>query len=287
MRTLAIRGAPALEAAGAMGVALAAVHGEDLLTAARRLKSTRPTAVNLARGVERALGATDPVAEAKRLAAEDLARNRMIGAAGAALVRTDAHVLTHCNTGALACVGYGTALGVIRAAHEAGRRPQVWVCETRPVLQGSRLTMWELARLGIPATVVVDSAAAWLMERGMVDCVIVGADRIAANGDVANKIGSCALAVLAKHYGLPFYVAAPTSTIDPACPSGSAIPIEERDPAEVLEVAGTRLAPDGACAYNPAFDVTPAALITAIVTEAGVLEEPVTQVAKLAATLAG
>ncbi|MGI8803828.1 MAG: S-methyl-5-thioribose-1-phosphate isomerase [Solirubrobacteraceae bacterium] len=270
IETLAIRGAPALGVAGAMGVALAAAAGDDLDAAAARLLATRPTAVNLAWGVARARDAGDPLAEALRLAAEDLDRNRRIGALGAALLPDDARVLTHCNAGALACVGYGTALGVIRAAHEQGRRPSVWVDETRPVLQGARLTAWELDRLGIPATLVADVMAASLMSSGLVDCVVVGADRIAANGDVANKVGTYGLAVLAHHHDIPFYVAAPTSTIDRACPSGDRIPIERRPDEEVTEIGASRIAPTGMAALNRAFDVTPTALVTALITEEGV-----------------
>jgi methylthioribose-1-phosphate isomerase len=269
--SLAIRGAPALGAAGAMGVALAAATGEPPEDAARRLKATRPTAANLAWGVELALAAADPAEEAVRIAADDVARNRRLGAHGAELLPEDARVLTHCNTGSLACVGYGTALGVVRAAHESGRRPSVWVDETRPVLQGSRLTTWELQRLGIPCTLVADVMAGSLMASGDVDAVLVGADRIAANGDVANKIGTYPLAVLARHHGLPFYVAAPLSTFDAACPDGSGIPIERRDPDEVAVVGGRRLAPAGVEVENRAFDVTPADLVTAYVTEEGVL----------------
>ncbi len=270
IETLAIRGAPALGVAGAMGVALAAATGEPLEEAARRLVATRPTAINLAWGVECARAADDPLAEALRLAAEDLERNRRIGAFGAALLPDDARVLTHCNAGALACVGYGTALGVIRAAHEQGRRPTVWVDETRPVLQGARLTAWELDRLGIPATLIADVMAASLMAAGLVDCVVVGADRIAANGDVANKVGTYGLAVLARHHDIPFYVAAPTSTIDRDCPNGDRIPIEHRPGEEVTGLAGARIAPPGMAVENRAFDVTPAALVTALVTEVGV-----------------
>ncbi len=185
-----------------------------------------------------------------------------------------ARVLTHCNAGALACVGYGTALGVIRAAAEQGRRVHVWVGETRPVLQGARLTAWELGRLGIEATLVADTVPASLMARGEIDVVVVGADRIAANGDVANKIGTYALAVLARQHGVPFYVAAPTATIDLATPDGDAIVIEERDPAEVLTVAGVPVAPREARARNPAFDVTPARLVTGVVTEVGIARPP-------------
>lgn len=267
---LAIRGAPALGAAGAMGVALATVQGGDIGDAAQKLKATRPTAVNLAWGVERAVAAADPVAEAVRIATADVAVNQAIGTHGAAVVPDGARVLTHCNTGSLACVGWGTALGVIRSAHDAGRRPSVWVDETRPVLQGARLTAWELQQLGIPATLVVDSMAGSLMAAGEVDLAIVGADRIAANGDVANKIGTYSLAVLAQHHDVPFYVAAPTSTIDPATPSGSDIVVELRPDAEVVEVGGVRLAPEGMAAQNWAFDITPAEFVTGYITEEGV-----------------
>ncbi len=270
IRTLAVRGAPALGAAGAMGVALAVVTGVDPGAAAAVLRATRPTAVNLAWGIDRALASADPVREAQRIAAHDVMTNRRLGRHGAGLVPTGARVLTHCNAGALACVGYGTALGVIRAAHDAGARPHVWVDETRPVLQGARLTAWELQRLGIPCTVIADGAAGWMMARGEVDLVVVGADRIAANGDVANKIGTYSLAVLAAHHGVPFFVAAPTSTIDAATATGAAISIEERDPDEVLVLAGRRIAPVGVAARNPAFDVTPSALISAIITEEGI-----------------
>jgi methylthioribose-1-phosphate isomerase len=270
--SLAIRGAPALGAAGAMGIALAAATGEPHEDAARRLVGTRPTAANLAWGVERARAASDPAAEAVRIAADDVARNRRLGAHGAELLPAEARVLTHCNTGSLACVGYGTALGVVRAAHESGRRPSVWVDETRPVLQGSRLTAWELRRLGIPCTLVADVMAGSLMAGGEVDAIVVGADRIAANGDVANKIGTYPLAVLAHHHGLPFYVAAPLSTFDPDCADGSRIPIERRDGDEVAVVGGRRLAPAGVEVENRAFDVTPAELVTAYVTEEGVVE---------------
>ena len=271
---LAVRGAPALGVTGALGVALAAHRGEDPVAAGARLIETRPTAVNLRWGVERALAAVDPLAEAQAMAVEDVERNRRLGAIGASLLPEGSRVLTHCNTGALACVGYGTALGVIRAAHESGQHPSVWVDETRPVLQGSRLTAWELDQLGIPATVVVDGAAGSLMARGRVDCVIVGADRIAANGDVANKVGTYSLAVLARHHHLPFYVAAPTSTIDLGCPTGASIPVEERDANEVASIAGHRLVPASVAVANPAFDVTPAELVTTIITELGLCSAP-------------
>jgi len=272
--TLAVRGAPALGAAGAMGVALAHVRGEDAGAAAEALIATRPTAVNLAWGARRALAAVDPVAEAEAIAADDVERCRAIGRHGAALVPEDGRVLTHCNAGALACVGYGTAVGVIRGAHEAGRRPRVWVDETRPVLQGARLTAWELGRLGIEHTLVVDAVAASLMADGLVDLVVVGADRIAANGDVANKIGTYSLAVLAHHHGVPFYVAAPRSTFDPDCADGAAIVVELRDAEEVTVVAGHRIAPEGVAVANRAFDVTPAELVTGYVMEDGVHRRP-------------
>ncbi|HET9076023.1 MAG TPA: S-methyl-5-thioribose-1-phosphate isomerase [Acidimicrobiales bacterium] len=274
IRDLVVRGAPALGVAGAMGVALAWRHGEDVDRAAARLIATRPTAVNLRWGVERALAAPDPVAEALTVAAEDIERNHRLGRHGSALLPDGARVLTHCNAGSLACAGYGTAVGVIRAAHESGRRPRVWVDETRPVLQGSRLTAWELHRLGVPATVVVDGAAASLMAKGDVDCVVVGADRIAANGDVANKVGTYSLAVLARHHRIPFYVAAPLSTVDPACRSGAAITVEQRDPGEVIFAGDRRVVPEGVEVANPAFDVTPARLVSAIITEAGIARRP-------------
>jgi methylthioribose-1-phosphate isomerase len=271
---MVVRGAPALGVAGALGVALAAATGEDRDQAARRLVATRPTAVNLAWGVSRALAAADPLAEARRMVEEDVERNRRLGAAGAPLLPEGARVMTHCHAGSLACAGYGTALGIVRAAHEAGRRPSVWVKETRPVLQGSRITAWELQRLGIPATVVVDGAAGSLMAAGQVDAVVVGADRVAANGDVANKIGTYPLAILARHHGVPFVVAAPTSTVDLGCPEGSSIPVEQRPAEEVAVVGGLRLVPEGMPVHNPAFDVTPAFLVSALVTEEGVAEPP-------------
>jgi methylthioribose-1-phosphate isomerase len=274
IRTLAVRGAPALGVAGAMGMALARVTGVDPDDAAARIRATRPTAVNLAWGVDQGRAAADPVAEAERLAADDVTRNRRLGAHGAGLIPDGGRVLTHCNAGALACAGYGTALGVIRAAHEAGRRPSVWVDETRPVLQGARLTAWELDRLGIPATLVADVMAGSLMAGGDVDCVVVGADRIAANGDVANKVGTYGVAVLARHHGIPFYVAAPMSTVDSDCPTGADIPIERRAAAEVALFEGHPVAPRGFAVENRAFDVTPAELVTAIVTEDGVIRPP-------------
>ena len=269
--SLAVRGAPALGAAGALGIALASVTGADRRDAAERLKATRPTAVNLAWGVDRVLAADDPVAEAIAVCEEDVVRNRRLGAFGAELVPQGGRVLTHCNAGALACVGYGTAIGVIRAAAEQGRAPSVWVDETRPVLQGARLTAWELDRLHIPATVIPDVLAGSLLAGGEVDCVVVGADRIAANGDVANKVGTYPLAVLARHHGVPFYVAAPWSSVDLACPDGSAIVIERRPASEVSSMGGQTVVPAGVPVENRAFDITPAALVTAIVTETGVV----------------
>jgi methylthioribose-1-phosphate isomerase len=270
IRTLAVRGAPALGVAGAMGVALAAKRGEDLDRAAAALVATRPTAVNLAWGVARARAAADPVAEALAIAAEDVARNRRLGAFGAELIPDGAQVLTHCNAGALACAGFGTAVGVIRSASVG----HVWVDETRPLLQGARITAWELQRLGIPVTVIPDARAGSLLAEGRVDAVVVGADRVAANGDVANKVGTYPLAVLAAHHGVPFLVAAPTSTIDLHCATGADIPIERRGASEVTELAGQRVAPEGVEAENLAFDVTPAALVTAVITEEGVARAP-------------
>jgi methylthioribose-1-phosphate isomerase len=283
IQSLAVRGAPALGATGAFGVALAArteTTPRAVRAACRKLAGARPTAVNLAVGVERALtaweagGADAALAEARRIADEDLTANRAMGQWGAELVGHDARVLTHCNTGSLATVQYGTALGVVRAAAELGQHPFVWVDETRPVLQGARLTAWELDRLGIPARLVVDGMAGALMAAGEVDLVIVGADRIAANGDVANKIGTYSLAVLAHHHKIEFAVAAPTSTIDLGTASGAAIPVEERAGTEVTTIGGVEIAPPGFEAFNQAFDVTPAGLVTAIVTEVGVLRPP-------------
>ena len=265
IRTLAVRGAPAIGLAGAYGMALARQAGQDEEVAAAVLRQTRPTAVNLAWAIDRALAADDPLELAKHLHAEQLEADRRMADLGAERFEEGDRALTHCNTGPLATGGFGTAGGVLRAAWKQGRLSQVWVDETRPLLQGARITAWELRRAGIPFRVIADAAAGGLMARGMVDRVVVGADRIAANGDVANKVGTYPLAVLAERHGLPFYVAAPVSTIDPNTPSGSLIPIEERDPAEVSGDG------DG---FNPAFDVTPAALVTAIFTEAGVLEPP-------------
>ncbi len=295
IRTLRVRGAPAIGLAAAYGLALAAQHAagsreqrlRQLRAAAERLRATRPTAVNLAWALDRLLALAEATSEAGRLpvrlleeahamAAADVAMNRRLAAHGAALFPEGTSVLTYCNTGMLATGGWGTAFGVLRQAHEEGRRIRVIACETRPVLQGARLTAWELVQQGIPATLITDNAAAALMRAGEVNAVIVGADRIAANGDTANKVGTYALAVLAHAHGLPFYVAAPLSTVDLATPEGTVIPIEERSPDEVTTLGGTRIAAAGIAVRNPAFDVTPHRLITAIVTEAGVLRPPYT-----------
>lgn len=288
IRDMSIRGAPAIGCAAAFGLALAArgPHGAPrarLEAARRRLAATRPTAVNLFWALDRMARRWAPPGgdlaarlekEARAIAAEDLAACRSIGERGAALLPRGAVVLTHCNAGALATAGHGTALGIVRSAHAQGKIRRVFVDETRPYLQGARLTAWELSREKIPYEIVTDNAAAHLLKTEKIDAVIVGADRIARNGDTANKIGTYGLALLARHHGVPFYVAAPTSTLDRRRARGEDIPIEERSPAEVLTWAGRRLAPAGARARHPAFDVTPAALLTALVTEAGVYRPP-------------
>ncbi|HEX2061073.1 MAG TPA: S-methyl-5-thioribose-1-phosphate isomerase [Thermoanaerobaculia bacterium] len=275
IRTMIVRGAPAIGVSAAFGMAMAARNGDDLHAAAELLKRSRPTAVNLAWAVDRMLAADgDLTAEAERILEEDIEANRAIGRHGAALLGATATVLTHCNAGALATGGYGTALGVIRAAVESGRRIAVFADETRPYLQGARLTAWELQQDGIDVTLITDNMSGHFFQQGTFDAVVVGADRIAANGDTANKIGTYTVAVLAHAHGVPFYVAAPVSTIDPHCPSGAAIPIEERSAEEVTEVFGQRVAPEGVAVRHPAFDVTPARLITAIITERGVLRAP-------------
>lgn len=293
--TLAVRGAPAIGAFAAMGLARVMQDHADaprasfdaaLAQAAQQIRATRPTAVNLPAALDRMLacaGATPGdslgAARALRAAADalrsaDAAMCRRIGEHGLPLIRPRSRVLTHCNAGALATCGIGTALAPIYLAHQQGAAPTVHATETRPLLQGTRLTAWELSRAGIPTTLVIDSAAGQLLSAGAVDLVIVGADRIAANGDVANKIGTYTLAVLAQRHGVPFYVAAPTSTIDPATPDGSAIAIEQRDPAEVLGWRGVDVAPEGVAAHNPAFDVTPAALVSGIVTDRALYRPP-------------
>lgn len=295
---LSVRGAPAIGCAAALGMALAACRSQatdldalrrDLSVARGRLAATRPTAVNLFW----ALGEMDRViadhaggdanelraallARAREIVEDDLRRCMAIGRNALELIPEGANILTHCNAGALATAGYGTALGVIRAAHEAGRGVHVWVDETRPLLQGARLTAWELQVEGIPATLITDNMAGYVMAQGRVDCVVVGSDRIAANGDVANKIGTYSVAVLAAHHGIPFYVAAPVSTIDYDLASGELIPIEERAPEEVALLGYRAAAPvcPEIAIYNPAFDVTPAELVSAIVTERGVARAP-------------
>jgi methylthioribose-1-phosphate isomerase len=314
--TMVVRGAPAIGVAAAYGVALAAQRGDDLDAAAALLKRARPTAVNLAWAVDRMLGviprradgAESPassanggsradarddtvarlVAEAEAIHREDVEACMRIGRYGAALLGADSTVLTHCNAGALATAGYGTALGVIRAAIEGGKRVAVFADETRPYLQGARLTAWELQQDGIDVTLITDNMAGHFFQQNRFDAVIVGADRIAANGDTANKIGTYTVAVLAHAHGVPFYVAAPLSTIDPTCPNGAAIPIEERSAKEVVEVFGARIAPEGIAVRHPAFDVTPARLVTAIITDRGVLRAPYElSIAALFAALTG
>ena len=302
IRSMVIRGAPAIGVAAGMGLALAVKTSTvatvdalraDFETAARTIGETRPTAVNLFWAIERmrrvletALGPagnegeqirtakTRLIEEAQRMLAEDIAVNEAMGRAGAALLPDRGTVLTHCNAGALATGGYGTALGVIRAAVEAGKHIEVFADETRPFLQGARLTAWELSRDGIPVTVITDNMAGHFMKAGKIAAAIVGADRIAANGDVANKIGTYSVAVLARENGIPFYVAAPLSTIDLKLASGDQIPIEERSAREVTHLAGVRIAPEDVEARHPAFDVTPHRYVTAIVTERGVAREP-------------
>jgi len=267
IREMAIRGAPAIGVAAAYGLALAAECGEDLDEAAAVLGASRPTAVNLSWALEQLRDDPTP-ARARALHEEEVERCRSMAAHAAGLFGPGTRALTHCNAGGLATGGYGSAVGALRSAWEQGLLEQVWVDETRPLLQGSRLTAWELEASGIPHAVIADSAAASLMAAGEVDCVVTGADRIAANGDTANKIGTYALAVLALHHEIPLYVVAPTSTIDLALPTGAGIPIEERAPEEIT----TRFP-----ARNPAFDVTPAELIAAIVTEHGVHRAPYAQ----------
>jgi methylthioribose-1-phosphate isomerase len=281
IRNMTIRGAPAIGAAAAFGVALAAMRStagdaagmrHELRTAGEMLKSSRPTAVNLAWAVEPIRSAA--VREAQAIADEDVETNRRIGLNGLALVPDGAKILHHCNTGALATVDIGTALGVIRTAHEHGRRIHVYVDETRPRLQGARLTAWELSQLGIPFSLIVDGASGFVMKTIGIDLCLVGCDRAAANGDFANKIGTYNLAIAARAHGVPFYVACPLSSVDLSCPSGDAIPIEEREAEEVTWMGDTRIAPEGVPVFNPAFDVTPAEYVTAFITERAVIRPP-------------
>ena len=304
INTMEVRGAPAIGVAAALGIALGAqsIQTADPEEFMRRVeeiaaefRSTRPTAVNLFWGIERILdiarsNADRPVPEIKRaildeavaIQQEDIEINRRLGRFGSELVADGSAVLTHCNAGALATAGYGTALGVIRAAVEAGKRIKVIADETRPRLQGMKLTAWECVQDEIPVTVITDNMAAMVMKKGMVDCVVVGADRIAANGDVANKVGTYGVAVLARAHGIPFYVAAPMSTVDFSIPDGDYIPIEERSEVEVTHIGQICIAPAGISVFNPAFDVTPAEYVTAIITEHGILRPPFDQSLKQA-----
>ncbi|MFM8322126.1 MAG: S-methyl-5-thioribose-1-phosphate isomerase [Chloroflexota bacterium] len=297
IREMVVRGAPAIGAAAAYGLALAAYHSRaagleslraELQQAGQALKDARPTAVNLAWAVDRALArlpgsSSIPalqaaiLAEADEICAEDVRTNQAIGRHALAALPDPVTFIHHCNTGALATVDYGTALGIIRAAHEDGRKVFVYVDETRPRLQGARLTSWELTQLGIPHAIIVDGASGFVMKRRQVDACVVGCDRVAANGDTANKIGTYNLALAARAHNVPFYVAAPTSTIDLSIPTGEAIPIEERGTAEIIQLGGQQLAPPEAQAFNPAFDVTGAEYITGIVTEAGIAYPPYTE----------
>src|SRR5256885_2107336 len=296
IRSMVVRGAPAIGVAAAMGVALgvrdsSARNAQELRRDFEEISSvlaaTRPTAVNLFWALERMRGKFEAlenqnlgdikqalVEEAQRMHAEDIAANQAMGRHGATLMPASGGVLTHCNAGALATAGYGTALGVIRSAVEQGKKIHVYADETRPFLQGSRLTAWELMKDGIPTTVIADNMAGAMMKQGKIGAIVVGADRIAANGDVANKIGTYTVAVLAKEHGIPFYVAAPISTIDLATPDGSKIPIEQRNRTEVTHIAGKLITPEGVGVENPAFDVTPAKYVTAIVTERGIARAP-------------
>ncbi len=306
IRTMVVRGAPAIGVAAAMGIALGAQNSKaetvadlkrDLDQICDVIGKTRPTAVNLFWAIRRMQEKFERIRirpikqikrelieESKRMHAEDIAANQAMGRHGATLMPSEGGVLTHCNAGALATAGYGTALGVIRAAVEQGKKIHVYADETRPCLQGSRLTAWELMKDGIPTTVISDNMAGAMMKQRKIEAVVVGADRIAANGDVANKIGTYTVAVLAKENGIPLYVAAPISTVDLACPDGEHIPIEQRNSREVTHIAGKQMTPDGVSIENPAFDVTPAKYVTAIVTERGIAREPyVESLQKLAA----
>ena len=287
IRSMVIRGAPAIGVAAAMGIALGVAEGADFETVCKTLGGTRPTAVNLFWAIDRMRRLHDSLAgmpveiiesrmirEAQQIRLEDIAICRAIGKNGAGLVPDGKTVLTHCNAGALATAGYGTALGVIRAAVEAGKKIDVFAGETRPFLQGARLTAWELQQDGIPATLITDNMAGHFLHSGRIGCVVVGADRIAANGDVANKIGTYSLAVLAKENSVPFYVAAPASTFDLTLSSGAEIPIEQRSSREVTHVFGVAVAPENIAVENPAFDVTPARYISAIITERGIALPP-------------
>jgi methylthioribose-1-phosphate isomerase len=296
IRNMVVRGAPAIGVAAAMGIALGVSNSKAENPGVLKrefdqicdvIGKTRPTAVNLFWAIRRMQEKferirirpisqikNDLIEEAKRMHAEDIAANQAMGRHGATLMPSAGGVLTHCNAGALATAGYGTALGVIRAAVEQGKKIHVFADETRPFLQGSRLTAWELMKDGIPTTVISDNMAGAMMKQGKIGAIIVGADRIAANGDVANKIGTYTVAILAREHGIPFYVAAPISTVDLACPNGDEIPIEQRNAREVTHIAGNQVVPDGVEVENPAFDVTPAKYVSAIITEKGVARAP-------------
>lgn len=298
IRNMVVRGAPAIGVAAAMGIALGvknskAESGGDLKrdfdSICEVIRKTRPTAVNLFWAIRRMQERFEQlrirpvgqmrqslIEEAQRMHAEDIAANQAMGRHGATLMPSSGGVLTHCNAGALATAGYGTALGVIRAAVEQGKKIHVYADETRPFLQGSRLTAWELMKDAIPTTVISDNMAGAMMRQGKIGAIVVGADRIAANGDVANKIGTYSVAVLAKEHNIPFYVAAPISTVDLACPDGSQIPIEQRNSMEITHIAGKQMVPEGVEVENPAFDVTPAQYVTAIITERGIAKAPYT-----------
>ncbi len=299
IRNMVVRGAPAIGVAAAMGIALGVKNSKAETVAdlkkefdqiCETIRQTRPTAVNLFWAIRRMTEKFEslrirPIAqiqqalieESQRMHAEDIAANQAMGRHGATLMPSTGGVLTHCNAGALATAGYGTALGVIRAAVEQGKKIHVYADETRPFLQGSRLTAWELMKDGIPVTVISDNMAGAMMQQGKIGAIVVGADRIAANGDVANKIGTYTVAVLAKEHGIPFYVAAPISTVDLECPDGSKIPIEQRNKKEVTHIAGKQMVPDGVQVENPAFDVTPAKYVAAIITECGIARAPYEQ----------
>jgi methylthioribose-1-phosphate isomerase len=299
IRNMVVRGAPAIGVAAAMGIALGVKNSraqnpadlkKDFDQICETIRQTRPTAVNLFWAIRRMTEKFEslracPIAqiqqalieESQRMHAEDIAANQAMGRHGATLMPSSGGVLTHCNAGALATAGYGTALGVIRAAVEAGKKIHVYADETRPFLQGSRLTAWELMKDGIPTTVISDNMAGVMMQQGKIGAIVVGADRIAANGDVANKVGTYTVAILAKEHGIPFYVAAPISTVDLETPDGSKIPIEQRNKKEVSHIAGKQMVPDGVEIENPAFDVTPAKYVAAIITERGIARAPYTE----------
>ena len=299
IKTMIVRGAPAIGVAAAMGIALGALHIEtgthdDFRRQFEKIchvfSQTRPTAVNLFWAIDHMKDLVSAHGdksveeikvllknEAIRMGKEDIEINRQMGAMGNELIPEGARILTHCNAGALATAGYGTALGVIRAAHEAGKSIEVFACETRPFLQGARLTAWELKESGIPVTVITDSMAGYAMHKKKLSLVITGADCICSNGDVANKIGTYGLAVLAREHRIPFYVAAPLSTINPTCGKGEGVSIEERDRTEVTHIAGQRVAPEGVDVWNPAFDITPSKYVSAIITEKGVVTKPYKQ----------